>query len=352
VERLVLKGVEFVPGELTTADGRDQLAMTARDARAANALRRDDSARAHVSLRDGRALDVRVAITSPRPSAQLMDKSAQRADNPGVGSIRLASPDELPQDAQLTFSLRSQSPMTFTHEDKVEVATADGSSSTVLDVASGALTLQNARVAVATLVPAKALGPSAFGPLRYRLVSNGVAGEWRPLATLVRLPVLKAIDCPRQPAEAVCTLTGNNLFLLDSVSGAPQFAQPTQVPDGFPGRSLRVPRPSHGQLYVKLRDDPAVINVVDLGIADEPAQAAGGATPTPAPPVTPPQVDESQAAPPAQEPTPARVGAAAAAAGVGAGPQQAVAPPPSTDSTPSAPDAPRGAASPLLSTPH
>ena len=37
----------------------------------------------------------------------------------------------------------------------------------------------------------KALGTSAFGPLRYRMVSSGVAGDWRPLATVVRLPVLR-----------------------------------------------------------------------------------------------------------------------------------------------------------------
>jgi hypothetical protein len=281
VEVLVLKGVEFAPGDLTTADGRDQLTLTARDPRSAAALRRDDGEHAHVTLRDGRTLDVRVAITSPRPSAQLIDKSAELAGRTH-GSIRLASAEELPQDAQLTFSLRSQSPPAFTREEKVEVATADGSASTVLDVGSGALTLQNSKVAIARLDPAKALGSSAFGPLHYRLLSEGLAGDWRPLVTLVRLPQLAGIDCPQQP-EAPCTLSGANLFLLDSVSNDPQFANPMPVPDGFPGRSLRVPHPRHGQLYVRLRDDPGVISALDLGVTDPPRSGAADSPPTEAP---------------------------------------------------------------------
>ena len=47
------------------------------------------------------------------------------------------------------------------------------------------------RGAVATFDPTKAFGFSAFGPLKFRLVNKGVAGDWQPLVTLVRLPVLK-----------------------------------------------------------------------------------------------------------------------------------------------------------------
>jgi hypothetical protein len=53
-----------------------------------------------------------------------------------------------------------------------------------------------------------------------------------------------------------------------------------QVPDGFPGWTLPVPRPDptsgpNGQLYVKLRDDPSVVNLVTLT-----AQIEGGAKET------------------------------------------------------------------------
>jgi len=151
-------------------------------------------------------------------------------------------------------------------------------------VGTGGMTLQNTQIAVATLDPGKAFGPSAFGPLHFRRVSGGVAGEWQPLGTLVRLPQLKSIDCPQSAADA-CRLSGSNLFLLDSVSGDPQFSQPTQVPDGFTGQSLPVQRPTAGQLYVKLRDDPGVVSTVAFEVpALAPAQEQGPpAPPEPAP---------------------------------------------------------------------
>ena len=269
VDNLVLKGVEFVPGALSTIEGRDELSMLARPANAASVLSQGETAKARVTFKDGRAFDVRVSVDVPRPSAILIGKNAQLAPS-GNGTIRLSNQDELPQDAQLTFSLRAQTPPSFTRDEKIEVATTDGSWSTLLAVGSGGMTLQNSKVAVATLDPAKAFGSSAFGPLRFRMVSNGVAGDWGPLATLVRLPVLKSLECPAPSAEVACKLSGVNLFLLDSVSGDPQFTQPIQVPDGFPGSALPVPRPTEGQLYVKLRDDPSVISVAVLDVRPPP----------------------------------------------------------------------------------
>ena len=55
-------------------------------------------------------------------------------------------------------------------------------------------------------------GMAAFGPLQFRMVVNGVSGDWQPLATLVRLPVLKDLTCPSRP-ELACKLTGSDLFL-------------------------------------------------------------------------------------------------------------------------------------------
>jgi hypothetical protein len=124
--------------------------------------------------------------------------------------------------------------------------------------------------------PAKALGPSAFGPLQFRIVAHGVAGDWQKLATLVRLPVLKDLTCPATP-DLACKLSGSNLFLVDSVSNDPQFRHPVEVPDGFPGFALPVPHPVDGQLYVKVRDDPSVINMAELNVqklAATPEEAA------------------------------------------------------------------------------
>ncbi len=108
--------------------------------------------------------------------------------------------------------------------------------------------LSNAKVAVATFDPAKTFGLSAFGPLKFRVVAEGVPGDWQPLATLVRLPALEDLKCPAE-VEQDCKLTGTHLFLVDAVSGDPEFKEARQVPPGFPGRALPVPRPQNGQLF-------------------------------------------------------------------------------------------------------
>jgi hypothetical protein len=97
--------------------------------------------------------------------------------------------------------------------------------------------------------------------LRFRIIAGGVAGDWQPLVTLVRLPELKALECPATP-ELACRLSGSNLFLVDAIAGDAQFKHAMSVPDGFPGPSLPVPHPIGNELFVRLRDDPAIINAV------------------------------------------------------------------------------------------
>jgi hypothetical protein len=133
------------------------------------------------------------------------------------------------------------------------------STAITLNFNNGGVMLENAQVAVVTLNPAKAFGGSAFGPLQFRVNAKGIAGDWLPLATLVRLPMLEELKCPATP-ELACKLSGSNLFLIDSVSSDAQFSQPVKVPDGFLGSALPVPHPKSGQLYLKLRDDPSVVN--------------------------------------------------------------------------------------------
>jgi hypothetical protein len=263
VASLSLKDVVFLPGKLTTSQGRDELAMLAQDAPAALALRQGDVGKARVVLKDGRGLVLAVAVEAPRPDATLMAKSVLPSASSSASNIELGDPDELPQDAQLTFSLKSQSPTGFAHDEKVEVATPDGSSTATLSMSNGRLMLEDSRVAVATLDPSRVFGPSTFGPLQFRVVAGGVAGDWHPLATLVRLPLLRELKCPAT-AELACKLSGSNLFLVEAISNDPKFAHPVQVPDGFPGYALPVPHPTAGSLYVKLRDYPSVINETAL----------------------------------------------------------------------------------------
>ena len=288
VATLVLNGIDFTPETLSSSEGRDELTLLARSAAVTPALKAGEMAKAHVTLKDGRAYDLKVAVQAARPRVTLIGKSLQMP--PSAGSIRLGDPDELPQDAQLTFSLHAQAPPTFTRDVWIEVATVDGSASTVLDLSSGSLTLQDARIAVARLDPAKAFGPSTFGPLRFRVVSHWVAGDWQSLATLVRLPVLKELSCP-DGTDGHCRLSGLNLFLLDSVSADSRFGAPTAVPDGFTGSTLSVPRPAKGELYVKLRDAPGVVSVAvldspDLQTGSDAQSFGGGGRDSPVSPVS------------------------------------------------------------------
>ena len=119
---------------------------------------------------------------------------------------------------------------------------------------------------MAVLDPLKNFGPSVFGPLRFRPVdADGAAGDWQPLIKLVRIPSLKEVRCPDSP-DKQCTLFGTNLFLIDSVASDAQFTRPVPVPLGFANSSLSVPRPNGTLLYLKLRDDPAVINAAALPV--------------------------------------------------------------------------------------
>jgi hypothetical protein len=256
---LTLTGVPFLPGKLQSAQGVDQLQLTAQDPPTLPALRAGDAVTARVSLKDGRVFELVTVVQPARPKVTLIAKSVQLSSVTRESNIHLGNQDELPQDARLTFSIRAQSPAAFAYDEKIEVANADQTVSALLSSSNGALTLENASVAVATLDAGKAFGPSAFGPLQFRVIGDGAAGDWQPLVTLVRLPALQELKCPATP-ELACKLSGTNLFLVDAVSTDAQFGHPVQVPDGFPGYSLPVPRPTDGQLYVKLRDDPSVVN--------------------------------------------------------------------------------------------
>ena len=305
VARLSLKNVVFVPGELSTRNGNDELTMAAQDTQAAAGLKQERSVAAKVTLKDGRVLPLVASVDAPRPRVTLIGKNAQSSPSGRDSNIQLSDPGELPQDAALTFAVRTQWPSVFSRDENIEVATSDESSATVLSFVNGGITLENAQVAVATLNPAKSFGASAFGLLRFRVVDKGVAGDWQPLGNLVRLPVLKDLTCPSTP-DMACKLSGSNLYLVDSVSSDPGFAHPVRVPDGFLGSALPVPHPAAGALYVKLRDDPSVINPATLeaqqlppspndqararAVQAAPATGAPAALPEPPPPppATPP----------------------------------------------------------------
>jgi hypothetical protein len=288
VARVAIGGAALSPGKLSTQHGTDELSLTALDAPATAALRAENGLSAQVTLQDGRSFAVPVQIEPPRPRVALIGKSVRPSASSLDSNIQLADPDELPQDSQLVFSLRAEGAASLQRDTLVEIAAADEAPLAVLSVADGSVTLENRQVAVATLDPAKALGSSVFGPLQFRVTAGGVYSDWLPLATLVRLPALRELKCAAG-GEIPCRLSGANLFLIDSVSASAQFDDPVLVPQGFLGATLAVPRPAAGKIFVRLRDNPDVINPVLLAPQDMAPPAAGGAA-------TPPALQAGQAA--------------------------------------------------------
>lgn len=267
VKDLRVEGVEFVPGALTREGQQDQLPLLASTTIPAGALKPQQSVVAHVSLKDGRTLDLTSAVKAPRPEVTLLGKSIQPGPTPSA--IRFASQDQLPQDSRLSFFLKTVVPTSFPRTEKIEVATQDESFDTSLSITDGSLVLQDAQTVLATLDPVKSFGPSAFGALRFRPVSaDGEKGDWQPLVRLVRIPSLKDIHCPDSP-DKPCSLSGTNLFLIDSVASDPQFKNQMPVPLGFADTTLTVPRPNGTLLYIKLRDDPSTVNTVVLPVLPE-----------------------------------------------------------------------------------
>ncbi|MCL2660452.1 MAG: hypothetical protein FWD64_08055 [Acidobacteriaceae bacterium] len=292
VEHLGIGDFIFTPAAAPADTADDQQNLTLLHEAGVLALKEGEKLFAHVSLKDGRMLILPVAVEPARPSVKLLSKNIGNSSdtaNPAASSIRLANADDLPVDQQLTFSLRSAAP--FPRTGQIEIANADASLHTMLTVANGTLVLQNAHTLLCTLDPLKTFGTSAFGPLRLRAIApDGTTGDWLPLATLVRLPLLKSIQCP-EDSSLLCTLTGTNLYLVESVDVDPAFPNPIQVPEGYVSTTIALPRPGKaGGYFLKLRDDPAASNAITLQvpIPPPPAAAQGSTAPAKAPDATTP----------------------------------------------------------------
>lgn len=267
VDSFELDGFHFVPGKLAHGEHEESLGLEAPSAAAMATLAPAEHLVAHAKLKDGRELELQTSVEPPRPSVTLLGKTVKHS--PSGSAVRLGNPDELPQNGQLTFLLKAHVPDKFTHTEQIEVETLDGASDALLSVANGNLIMQDAETALAILDPLKNLGPSAFGPLQFRpLDAGGAKGDWQPLATLVRIPLLANIRCPDDPDKG-CLLTGSNLFLLDSVASDRQFKNTVPVPAGYADTTLPVPRPNGTLLYLKLRDDPSTVDTVALPVLPE-----------------------------------------------------------------------------------
>lgn len=265
--------VAFRPDRLAATGAGDELSLAAVDTAAAAKLAAGAAGLAKVSLKDGRTVQLEVSIEPARPSVELVSRTIAAEPERSPPAVELTGKDEWPRDAPLTFSVRAASPAEFSGAEKIEVANDQGAVLNTL-TASGGLTLVDPHVLVAQLDAGKALGPAAFGALQFRIVEDGVPGDWLPLANLVRTPKIRSLRCPEAP-DKDCQLIGSDLFLIDSLSASPAFDRPVNVPDGFTGASVETPRPAGDRLYVRLRDDPAAINLIALAAtpASKPAAA-------------------------------------------------------------------------------
>ncbi|MDE2561650.1 MAG: hypothetical protein KGL48_05320 [Sphingomonadales bacterium] len=210
-------------------------------------------------------LTVAPPLKSPPPLASVIAHAVEAPNpaSPEATTVVLDSPDEIPADARLTFTLKAAEGDHFTGKESLEVGTVNGDGLAKLTFGHG-LTLVDSRVLVAALAPAEVLGASAYGPLRTRVVRAGVRGDWLPVGTVVRLPRIGEITCPvvkRTP----CSLSGDGLYLLASLSANRDFDDAISVPEGFAGFSLTVPHPAAGgMLFVRLHDAPEVVNHIKL----------------------------------------------------------------------------------------
>lgn len=260
IKSVSVDGASFRPALLAREGNVDTLQIVADEPEKARALGRGFSAKAQIALKDGRTVALPVTVAAARPAATIVTKSIEDRAPPSGLAIRLAGDDLLPDSARLTVSLRAAEGVRFSAKDVVDIIAADDSAPVRLSSASG-LRLESQQIAIASLDPAT-LGPSSFGPLRYRLVQAGVAGNWQPLATLVRLPAIEAIQC--EPAGGSCRMTGRNLFLIDAVAADKGFGASIPVPSGFTGNAIDLP-PRQGQAYyLKLRDAPEGVQEVLL----------------------------------------------------------------------------------------
>ena len=272
VAQASFKQLDWTPAALSRVGDFDQLVM--KTTGATDGLAAKESYTAEVKLRDGRQLKVPVTVQPRRPRVSLLNKGTQ-AD--GSAPVHFAGGGDLPLSSKFVFFLKSEVPQNFPRNQSVEVAAEDGSFRTTLSIADGTLLLEDARTALGSIDPLEKFGPSAFGPVRARVISaEGVPGDWLPLGTLVRVPAFKELRCPRSPGK-LCTLTAGNLFLAEAISATQDMANPVEIPGDYTAAQVSVPHPVNGTLYLKLRDDPETVQTLVLPITPQQAPPVGGA---------------------------------------------------------------------------
>jgi hypothetical protein len=261
VKSVTVKDLTFTPQCSEACDGKLLLAL-AKDGKAPG-FKVGEKLPAEAHLNDGRTVSVAATVLPARPVVTLLNS---RVTQTATSPIQLAGPDDLPLGAKVTFFVKSRA--AFPRTEQIELANADESLHTTLSVGSGSLILEDAHTVLATFDPLKTFGPSTFGLLRLRAVApDGTDGDWLPLATIVRLPVLTNVHCSADQTKP-CELNGSELYLLNGLAMDSAFTSATNIPEGFADASLSFPRPAMNaatiSFFVRLRDDPNTSHAVTL----------------------------------------------------------------------------------------
>jgi hypothetical protein len=254
VESVQIGGLALRPDGLTRDGTVDRLRLAGQGDAAALDAGSDVTAR--IKLRDGRSVSLAMTVAKARPQVGLISKDVSPGMPPANGkALALNGDNLLPDNGMLVFSLRAGEGTRLNGGDVIEVAPVADGAPIRLTAANG-LRLESATVMVATLDP-KAMAPSLFGPLRFRLMRDGEASDWQPLVTLARLPQIEGVACDAKGDG--CTINGRDLFLIDAVGATPTLDQAAQVEHGYTGSALKAPAPRDGKLYLRLRDAPGSI---------------------------------------------------------------------------------------------
>lgn len=205
-------------------------------------------------------------VTIPKPGdPQLrliaIDVERSRSQDHNL-TINLASHQWIDSEALVRLSVGTDRKHHFTAGSKVEFeAGLDGTDK--LLAATDAVTLLDPSSAIISFEPARLLGSGAFGRLRMRTRLDGRDSAWLDIGTLVRTPRLTSLSCPPAVSQP-CQLNGEQLYLLDAVSGDPAFSAATRVAFATLATSLMVSRPTADRLFLRLHDAPDADAAVDL----------------------------------------------------------------------------------------
>ena len=230
-----------------------------------------DGDSAEVTLKDGRRMTVAISVEEPLPVVSLVSVDAVPASTVDEFVVRLVSGQGIPLNSDLSFVIQSEN--MFPRSLSIEVATIDGSVSTMLSIANGSLILQDERTVVAAFSPLKVFGESGFGKLAMRPVAkDGTKGAWKELGTLIRTPKVTDIQCT-YAGLSTCLVKGAHLFFVQSFSASKSFEHAVEVPMGFDETQFAVPAPlDRSTIYLKLRDDPSVMATISLLMERAPSE--------------------------------------------------------------------------------